>query len=326
MTDHPPKPPALSSQRVTAAMPVFRNSPSAWLRFELQPARLLPTITATLIVWLIGVIVTISYGALIFSGDLSDHIDAGIGLALISATAALIFTALLSSYPGMIGFPQDTTAALMALMAANVTHEALEHTSHDAAYITVVAAIAITSIATGIVFYLIGHYRLGRFIQFVPFPVVGGFLAGTGWLLLRGGVGLMAGVSLSLDNLDQLVTGDILIRWLPGLLYAVVLLTLMRYRSHFLLLPVMLIVGVGLFYAALLITGTSVDEANARGLMLPSLEGRNLWQPLVPSDLRQVEWGVLPQQAGTLVSVLLVSVLHLLLNASGLELVLKRDL
>ena len=29
---------------------------------------------------------------------------------------------------------------------------------------------------------------MGKLIRFVPYPVVGGFLAGTGWLLFKGGI------------------------------------------------------------------------------------------------------------------------------------------
>ena len=39
------------------------------------------------------------------------------------------------------------------------------------------------TVLCGILFLVIGRFRLGGLIRFVPYPVVGGFLAGTGWLL-----------------------------------------------------------------------------------------------------------------------------------------------
>ena len=40
------------------------------------------------------------------------------------------------------------------------------------------AAIAITSVLTGIGLYVLGRFKLGNLIRFIPYPVVGGFLAG----------------------------------------------------------------------------------------------------------------------------------------------------
>ena len=46
------------------------------------------------------------------------------------------------------------------------------------------AAISLTTLLTGLVFWLLGHFRLGGLVRFLPYPVVGGFLAGTGWLFV----------------------------------------------------------------------------------------------------------------------------------------------
>ncbi len=43
----------------------------------------------------------------------------------------------------------------------------------------------VTSLATfGISLWMLGFFRLGRLVRYVPYPVIGGFLAGTGWLLV----------------------------------------------------------------------------------------------------------------------------------------------
>ncbi len=67
------------------------------------------------------------------------------------------------------------------------------------------AVIVITSVVTGLVFFFLGRFDLGRLVRYVPFPVVGGFLAGTGLLLVQGGVGIMAGAPLTIPNLPLLV-------------------------------------------------------------------------------------------------------------------------
>ena len=40
------------------------------------------------------------------------------------------------------------------------------------------------TLLAGAVMFLIGALRWGQLLRFVPYPVVGGFLAATGWLLI----------------------------------------------------------------------------------------------------------------------------------------------
>jgi SulP family sulfate permease len=96
--------------------------------------------------------------------------------------------------------------------------------------------------------------------------------------------------------------------------------------SHFLTLPGLILAATGLFYLILWASGGSVAEAGAQGwLMGPFPEG-GLWQPLRPADLGQVNWTVIFGQWGSMATVLLVSVISLLLNASVIELAVKRDI
>ena len=49
-------------------------------------------------------------------------------------------------------------------------------------------------------FLLLGRLHLGQWIRFVPYPVVGGFLAGTGWLIIRGSFRVMVDAPLGLGR------------------------------------------------------------------------------------------------------------------------------
>ncbi len=56
---------------------------------------------------------------------------------------------------------------------------------------TVLVMMAVTSLATGVVFLLMGYFNIGEIARFVPFPVIGGLLAGTGYLILVGASGIL---------------------------------------------------------------------------------------------------------------------------------------
>ena len=102
---------------------------------------------------------------------------------------------------------QDGPAAILALVAAAITASMPATASSQEIFLTVVAAIALTTPLTGVFFLALGIFRLDSLIRFIPYPVVGGFLAGTGWLLVRGSVGVMADIPLTLAQLSTLIQG-----------------------------------------------------------------------------------------------------------------------
>ncbi len=297
------------------------------LAAELAPRRLLPALAAALAVGPIVVIVAISFAALVFSGPLAAYTGAGVGLALGGAAAVAVVVALGSSFRGMVATPQDTTAAVVALIAAAAAAAAAPGggAAPRSALLTVAAAVALTTVLAGVCFYLLGRFRLGGLVRYLPYPVIGGFLAGTGWLLVRGALGVMADRPVGLRALGDLLEPAVAIRWLPGALFALALLVVLRRVKHYLALPAMVLGSIALFYLALAATGTSLERARQLGLLLGPVPERALWRPLVFEALAGADWGVVAGQLPTVGPVVVIGVVALLLNATGLEIALKRD-
>ena len=63
---------------------------------------------------------------------------------------------------------------------------------------------------TGVFLLVLVTCKLGRLIRFIPYPVVGGFLAGTGWLLVKGSLGVMTDLPLSFSQLSILFQANII--------------------------------------------------------------------------------------------------------------------
>ena len=293
---------------------------------EFHPRRFLPTLTAGLIVGILAVAIRISLAALIFSGSLAAHVGSGIGLMLFGVCIMSIVGALTSSQPSTIIGPQDAPTAILALIAATLTQRMAASATTETIFYTLVAAIALSSLLSGIFFFTMGRLKLGRLIRFAPYPVVGGFLAGTGWLLVQGAIGVMAGVPLSFAQLPYLLQAAVLEQWLPGVIFALLLLVLLRRYTHVLLMPAMVVGAIGLFYAFLWLTHTSVAQAGTRGWLLQALPAGALWQPLVPAALARANWPAIVGQMDKIGTILLISMISLLLNVSGLELAVRQDL
>jgi SulP family sulfate permease len=295
-----------------------------WVRDEFQGERLLPGLTSGLLMGITEAIIALSLGSLIFSGELAAYLPYGIGMALVTAALMMIGTSLASRVPGVIGSTQDTSTVILAVIAAALA-SSLSAAGGQVVLATVLVAIAVSALLTGIVFLALGFFKLGRLVRFTPYPVVGGFLAGTGWLLVQGSFDVMAGSSLTLANVPALFQPEQLILWVPGLLFALVLFFGLQRIQHFLAMPGILLGAIALFYLALLITGTSIKSATESGLLLGRVAGDIAWQPLAPRNLLAADWSAILGQAGNLAILLMLSLVGFLLNASSLELAIRRD-
>ena len=295
------------------------------LKNEIKPDLLLPSITAGLIASIITISLEISLAALIFSGDLGQFLAGGIGLMLFGAFVMGIAISLTTSLPGIVGLPQDTPAVIMGLVAASIS-VSMRGEEPAAVYSTIVAAISLTSVLTAVFFLLLGWFKASGFVRYIPYTVVGGFLAGTGYLLCVGAFGVMVDVPLAPANLPEFFIPDQLINWVPGILFAAVLLLLLRRWTHFFITPGALITATILFYGYLMIAGISVGEAGSRGWLLGPFPAGGLYQPLTPSAFGSIDWGVILQNIDKIATILVLSIISLLLNASALEVTVKQDI
>ncbi|MGD0613398.1 MAG: SulP family inorganic anion transporter, partial [Anaerolineales bacterium] len=139
--------------------------------------QVIPSLAAGFVSGMIDISFEISFAALIFSGPLAGQVSRGIGLTLFGAVIISTVVALFSSFKGTIAVPQDSPAAILALVAAAiVTNMGVTQTENQTFY-TVVAAIATTTCITGAILLAFGWFKLGGLMRFIPYPVVGGFLA-----------------------------------------------------------------------------------------------------------------------------------------------------
>jgi SulP family sulfate permease len=279
-----------------------------------------PALTAGGVAGVLEVVLATSLAALVFSGELSVHRPAGIGLALLGGAVVMLVIAAFSSLPFSTGSVQDTTATILALVAARIAADV----PRDEAFLTVVLAIAVTTAAAGLFFFLLGTLRLGELVRYIPYPVIGGFLAGTGWLLAKGAVGVLTDVSVALGTVDE-VAGE-WAKWLPGLVFAITVLWVTRQRPHPAMIPAVSLGAIALFYAVVLISGQGVEGARDGGWLIGPFPGGDLWRPWTLDAIRAADWGAILPEAAGIGTVLIVGVLTLLLNVTGIELVTRRDI
>src|SRR5581483_9529095 len=162
---------------------------AGWIADELRPAQLARSLVAALLGYLLQVIMVLSFAALLFAGPLASQLPGAIGLLLVGDAVLVLVVALWSSYPGSIAVSQDVPGAILATAIAAVAGTLAARAGPAEQFATSVLVVVGTSLITGLCMLVLGSFRLGGLVRFLPYPVMGGFLAGTGWLLLKGGVG-----------------------------------------------------------------------------------------------------------------------------------------
>lgn len=283
-------------------------------------------VSAGLVAGLVTLTYSISYAALIFSGDLSPYLPLGISSALTGAIVLGTVVALTSSLPFVIAGPDGNAAALLALMAGNIAQTLTAINQEAKIGVTVWASIALSTVLMGLLLFLMGRLQLGRFIRFIPYPVLGGFLAGVGLLLTQGSFTVMTGKSLTFGNLPYLLNLSHLLLWIPGLALAIVFLLILPRYKQFWVLPSLLIGGTALIHLTLKLWGVSIEAAIQGGWLFQTFPSTNPLLPWQTLSWQQIDGFSLSQQTGNLFTLFAVVAITILLCATSLEMATDQDM
>jgi SulP family sulfate permease len=284
--------------------------------------RLAADLFAGLVVGVVTLTFSISCAALVFSGPLARDLPLGIASAIVSASVTALVVAWRSSLPLAIAGPDSHGSAVLAIMAAGI---ASSLSDPDQAAATVLAVLVLSTVVTGVFLYALGRLRVGHYVRFIPVPVVGGFLAGAGLLIVRGSFVVMADVPLGFHGLPDLIQAAAAARWLPGASLALLLYAAQRKTRHFLVLPGILVGAVGLFHLAWCIVGDRAAPPAPADWFLAPFSSEQLRQAFSSDLLAHVDAAALLRQGPDLLTLLVVVVIAVLLNATGVEIATQQD-
>ena len=148
---------------------------------------------------------------------------------------------------------------------------------------TLVMATALTTLFIGAAALALGTFKLGRFIRSAPFPVIGGFLAGSGWLILYGGLDLIAGRNVLLDPLGAVSDPAFLPKIAFTSVFIIAVVGLGRVTRVRLAVPATVVAAVILFDAAMRLAGISADALRQAGWLMQLPQKGMLWHRASPA-------------------------------------------
>ena len=260
----------------------------------------------------------LSYAALIFTGPLEHALAYGVAVTFLSAAIGGAIVALRSSLPFAVAGPDSSISVVIAAMVATLIQRLATHGGTDFLVPSLIA-MSLTTALTGLLLCVLGFAHAGRAIRFVPFPVIGGFLGATGWLLITGAMQVVTDQKPMLANLGAFANAAAAAKLGATLIVAVALyLALRRSKSPF-TMPGVLLAALAATYLILLLTGSSLIDAQAHGWMFRPQPVAGLVSPWQPAALRSFSWTEMPALAGDVLAVMFVTIINFLLNTTGIE-------
>lgn len=262
---------------------------------------------------------TIAYAGLIYSGPLASGLQIGIPALLAGSALGLIVIAIRTGKPGIFGAPYGALAVIYALLPGRLGFGQHALTDPVAATDTVMMVCAFVSLFTGLVFWLLGRFRIAEFARFLPYPVVAGYIAAVGWLFIVGGLGVGTALHPAGLMVRDFIAGEISLRLLAPAAFGIIAIILARWLRHWTIVPGMLAISIAGFHANRLVQGLTIDQAVASGWLLGPFKPGPISVRLPWDTIGNLNFDVLNAIAPVVLTIVLVGSITTIMSNAGLE-------
>jgi len=130
--------------------------------------------------------------------------------------------------------------------------ETIGEDNPDAVIATTITAFALSSILTGLVFFLMGTFHFGYIVGFIPRHILTGCIGGVGWFLIATGFEVSAGLNGNFNydwaTLSKMFEPETLVLWIIPFTSAIVLYWLQQRITSRYLLPGYILAIPAIFY------------------------------------------------------------------------------
>lgn len=139
------------------------------------------------------------FAAIIFTGVLSVYLPLGLPIFLCGWAVLSIVVVVTSRAPvHMIGIDEQAVVILGSI-ALLLIEQFGEEAASPRGLATMLALMSSVSLVAALSFFLAARYRLAQLFELLPYPVICGYMAGIGWLLLDAGIMVALDTPISME-------------------------------------------------------------------------------------------------------------------------------
>jgi SulP family sulfate permease len=249
----------------------------------------------------------VSFGALMFPGNLNAGMPIAIWAMLIGSSIGGVWIALRTSLPPIATGIDSPTGTVLVLLSASVGAGIQAAGESPAIAVqTIMLIFTAATVMSGALLYGLGLCRWGSYFRFVPYPVIGGFLAATGWFLIAGGVRMTTGRTLSFSGLGATWTMIDVAKLAAAAAVLLTLLVVRRCLKSAFAMPAALLL---MWLTGVVVLQTLGLSGSEHGWHFPSLGELTRWSPLDTVRSSQLTWFMLARLIPELLAVTIVALI-----------------
>ncbi|KIJ19677.1 hypothetical protein PAXINDRAFT_166757 [Paxillus involutus ATCC 200175] len=329
----------------------FLTKPAESLHRVLDPnfgRKAVRAVPAVVLGTLLNVLDGISYGMIIFpvTGVFAKLGGAGVSMFFVSTVVAqLVYTFGGSSFAGANGSMMIEVVPFFHILASSIARDIIgedwsasgDHELSKEVIATTLVAFALSSLITGLTFFLLGYLRMGVLIGFFPRHILVGCIGGVGIFLIL--TGLTVSTRLPSDALDPptfeiiryfALDPHALAQWIPPLALAVLLRVITARCKHQLLFPIYFLIIPIVFYIIVGAAQLDLDVLRKGGWLFEAAQntgGVDKWYAFYTYyDWNAIRWTPIWATLPTQFALLFFNILHPPLNVPALAVSLDEDI
>lgn len=310
-------------------------TPKDWEKALTEPVRLIP---AAILGLFLNILDGVSYGMITFPTTMPIFANfGGDGVSMFFVTciiSQLIYTLGGSIFKGGNGSMMIEVVPFYHILVKDIVRVVGE--DNGAAIVpTTMVAFALSSILTGLLFLLLGVFRLGVLISYFPRHILVGCIGGVGVFLMETGFSVSAriesegGFKYNWDTIRQLTVNiETILQWLFPLGQAVLLNVIASRCKHPLLIPAYFLSVFVLFYFTMLVVlRMDMSDLWSRGWVFDIQEAAHapFYRFYTYFDFGQTSWKAIWASMPTQMALVFFGILHVPLNVPALGVSVGED-
>ncbi|KAI8089044.1 sulfate transporter family-domain-containing protein [Halteromyces radiatus] len=309
----------------------LENRPTSWKSIIIRPLECIPSVILGL---LLNLLDAISYGMITF--PLNNPIFAsfgpeGISMFFVSCIIAqLVYTGGGSAFDGVNGSMMIEVVPFLHIMAESIVQSIGEDQPAKVISSTMVA-FALSSIMTGVAFFLLGALKLGSLIEFFPRHILVATIGGVGWFLVATGIEVSGRLDEDLTYTWAMfkhlfLDVHVFSLWFSAFLVAILLRCLQHRFKSPMVVPLFFMILPLAFYLVILIFGWDINQMRDDGWIFPLVDSNvPFWHFYTYYDFSLVDWKAVAQTLPAMLALTFFGLLHVPINVPALAVSTNKD-
>ncbi|KAJ2848070.1 hypothetical protein IWW36_003515 [Coemansia brasiliensis] len=286
-----------------------------------MPLQYIPAVILGLIMNLLD---ALSYGLIAFPVSIPVYAKFGpIGFSMYMLSTSIVQAVLSGGASGFRGANGTMLIEAIPFLHAICSKIIASVGSHqpDRIIATTMASYAISTIITGLVFFLLGSLKIGVLVDFFPRHILVGCIGGVGYFLLETGMEITSQLKLSLSwsALREFFEPNAFGLWASSLGLAILLRVMCARFTHPMFVPVFFMAVPAGFYAITALLGISMETLRATGWVfeLPDADVP-FYYFYTLFDFSNTDWHTVVKTIPTMLGLAFFSILHVPINVPAL--------